>query len=57
MDTNDGGLTDARDEDDNMIISDSTLSSMLPPQLKQRSAHYKVMCRYECCIYAKSIHS
>ena len=26
------GLKEARDEDDNIIISDSTLSSLLPPQ-------------------------
>ena len=29
---NDGGLKDARDEDDNIIISDSTLRLLLPPQ-------------------------
>ena len=28
-----GGLKDARDEDDNTIISYSTLRSLLPPQL------------------------
>ena len=56
-DPNYGGLKDARDEYDNIIISYSTLRSMLPPQLKQISAHYKVMCRCECCIYAESIHS
>ena len=57
IDTNDGGLKDARYEDYNIIISDSTLSSLLPPKLKQISARYKVMCGCECCIYAKSIHS
>ena len=31
-DPNDGGLKYARDEDDNIIISDSTLRSLLPPQ-------------------------
>ena len=31
--TKDCGLKEARDEDDNIIISDSTLSSLLPPQL------------------------
>ena len=56
-DPNDGGLKDARDEDDNIIISDSTLRSLLPPQLKQIPARYKVMCGCECCISAKSIHS
>ena len=34
-DTNDGGLKDARDEDDNIIISYSTLHSLLQPQLKK----------------------
>ena len=37
-DLNDGGLKDTRDEDDNIIISDSTLRSMLPPQLKHISS-------------------
>ena len=56
-DPNDGGLKDARDEDGKIIISDSTLRSLLPPQLKQMSAYYKIMCGCECCISAKSIHS
>ena len=56
-DTNDGGLKGARDEDDDIIISDSTLCSIFPPQLKQMSACYKVMCGCECCIYAESRHS
>ena len=56
-DPNDGSLKDARDEHDNIIISDSTLRSLLPPQLKQISARYKVICGCECCISAKSIHS
>ena len=41
---NDGGLKDARDEYGKIIISDSTLCSLLPPRLKQMSAHYKIMC-------------
>ena len=56
-DPNDCGLKDDRDEYDKIIISDSTLRSLLPPQLKQMSARYKVMCGCECCIYTKSIHS
>ena len=56
-DPNYGGLKDARDEDGKIIISDSTLRSLLPPQLKQMSARYKIMCGCECCISAKSIHS
>ena len=53
----DGGLTDSRDEDGYIITSDSTLRSLLPHQLKQVYARYKVMCGCECCISAKSIHS
>ena len=30
-----GGLKEARDEDDNIIIGDSTLRSLFPPQLKK----------------------
>ena len=56
-DPNDDGLKDARDKDDNIIINDSTLRSLLSPQSKQISARYKVMCGCECCISAKSIHS
>ena len=56
-DTIDGGLKYSRDGDDDIIISDYTLSSLLSPQLKQMSARYNIMCVYECCIYAKSIHS
>ena len=56
-DPNDDGLKYARYEDGKSIISDSTLSSLLPPQLKQMSTQYKVMCGCECCIYAKIIHS
>ena len=29
------GLKEARDEDDNIIISDSTLRSLFPPQIKK----------------------
>ena len=34
-DPDDGGIKDDRDKDDNIIISDYTLSSLLPPQLKK----------------------
>ena len=56
-DTNDGSMKDARDEYGKMIISNSTLRALLPPQLKKMSARYKIMCGCECCISAKSIHS
>ena len=47
-DPNNGGLKNARDEDGKIIISNSTLRSLLPPQLKQMSARYKIMCGCEC---------
>ena len=56
-DPDDGGIKDARYEDDNIIISDSTLCSLLPTQLIKMSARYKVMCGCEFFISAKSIHS
>ena len=43
-DSNDGGIRDARYEYVNIIISDSTLLSLLPPQVKQISARYRIMC-------------
>ena len=48
IDPNYGGLKYARDEDDNIVISDSKLRSLFPTQLKQMSARYKVMCGCEC---------
>ena len=57
IDTNDDSIKDARDEDNNIIISDSTLRSLLPPQSKQMSARYKVMCGCEYFIFSKIIHS
>ena len=55
-DTYNGGIKEAIGAENNIIISDSTLCSLLPPQLKKISSRYKVMCGYECCISAKSIH-
>ena len=37
-DPNNGGIKGARDEENNIIISDSTFHLLLPPQLKQISA-------------------
>ena len=54
-DTNDGGLKYAKDEDGKIIISDYTLRSLFPPQLKHIYARYKFMCGCEYCISAKSI--
>ena len=56
-DPNDVGLKDARYENSNIIISDYTLGSVLPQQLKQIAARYKVMCGCECCICDERIHS
>ena len=55
-DIDNGGLKESRDEDNNIIISDSTLSSLLSPQFKIMSSRYKVMCSCKCCISSKSMH-
>ena len=52
-----GGIKDARDEDHFSRSHTTTLRSLLPPQVKQMSAQYKVVCGCECCISAKIIHS
>ena len=51
------GLKDARYEENNIIIGDSTFFSLLPHQLKQISEQYKVVCGCECCVSDKSINS
>ena len=47
-----GGIKEARDSENNIIISDSTLQS-----IQKMLARYKVMCGCECCISSKSINS
>ena len=42
-DPNDGGLKYARDEDGKIIIRNSTLRSLLPPQLK-KNQHVTRLC-------------
>ena len=54
---NDGGIKEVRDEENNIIISDSTSRTLFPPKLIKMSARYKVMCGCERCISAKSIHA
>ena len=56
IDTKYGGLKEAMDEENNIIISDSKLRKLLLQQLKQMTEQYKVVCGCECCISAKSIH-
>ena len=45
------------DEDNNIIVIDSTLRHILPPQLKNITYQYKFMCGCEWCISDKSMHS
>ena len=51
------GLNEARYSDNNIIISDSTLCNILPPQLNNMTSWYKVMCSCECYISSKSMNS
>ena len=48
---------DEMDAEDNIIISDSTLHNILPPQLNNMTDQYKVTCGCECCISAKIMRS
>ena len=43
-----GGIKEVRYVDNNIIISDYTLQSIMPSQLKKMSARYKVVCVCEC---------
>ena len=51
-----GGLKEARYACNNIIISDSAIRNILPPQLKNISAWYKVICGCEHLISVKSMH-
>ena len=53
----DGGLKEAKDSDNNIIVNYSTFCNILPPQLKNISSRYKVICSCVCCISAKIINS
>ena len=55
--TNESGTNKAIYVENNIIISDYKLRSIIPPQLKKMSERYKVICGCECCIPAKRIHS
>ena len=52
-----GGLREARYAYNNIINSDSTQRSIIPPQLNKMYERYKFMCGCECCIFAKSNHA
>ena len=52
-----GGLKEAIDSYINIIIGDSTLCKILPPQLNNMNSPNKVMCICECFVSSKSMHS
>ena len=49
-------LKEARNPDNNIIISDFIIHNILPPQLKKITALYKVICGFKYWIYTKIIH-
>ena len=51
------GLKEERGEDNNIIISDSTLLNILPPQLKRMTSWYKVMSGCDFLISEKIMYS
>jgi hypothetical protein len=50
-----GGLAEARDESGNVLISDTALRYLLPPQLKRMSASHKQMCGCEKCLSIRTL--
>ena len=50
-----GDLKKSRKEQNNIIISDSVLENVLPPELKKISECQKFMCGCECCISDKNM--
>ena len=50
-----GEIKEIRDVDNIIIISDSTLGSIMPPQRKKMSEQYKVMCGCQFWISTKTI--
>ena len=51
----DSVIKEAIDEDNNIIISDSTFCKILPSQLEEMTSRYKVIWGSEYCINAKSM--
>ena len=51
--TEEDGIKEVRDADNNIIIINSTLRNILPPQLKNMDYQYNNMCGCECLISAK----
>ena len=52
-----GGIKEAIYAENNIIIIDYKLQSILPPQLYKMSTQYKVRCGCELCVSAKIINS
>ena len=50
------GLKDSIDKENNIIISDSILRNILPPQLKNMTSRYKIMFGCKYCMSDKSMH-
>ena len=51
-----GGLECARDAEGKIVISNTALQYLLPPQLKQMTPSYKQTCGCEICLSAASMH-
>ena len=49
------GLKEALDQKGNCLISDTSLNSLMPPNVKKMSNKYKMMCGCEICILVKGM--
>ena len=48
----DGGLTEARDDNGKVIISDSKICKLIPPNVKPMSKQRRILCGYKICVSA-----
>ena len=54
--TKKGGLKEAQEKPNNIIISEYMIRHTFPPWLNNMSSHHKVMCGYYCCISSNFIY-
>ena len=48
-------LPDVFDDKNNLLVSDTALRSLIPPNIKYMTTMYKQMCGCEICIMSKSL--
>ena len=49
------GLPEVWDKNDNLLVSDTSFRSLIPPHIKYMTTKYKQMCGCEICVMIKSL--